>query len=322
MRIGICLNGESNSYDALKILHAKIRRAAEDGFASIWMSQLFGVDALTALAVAGSAARVLEGEVSTGYGDAGPAPGLTLEFGTSVVPTYPRHPGVLAQQALTTSLALDGRLTLGIGPSHRVVVEGIFGYSYDRPIRHVREYLDILLPLLEGQRVNVCGETLSGRMGLTMPRMERVPVLLSALRPAMLKLAGERTDGTVLWMTGAATIRGHIVPRINEAAAAVGRPRPRVICVLPICVTDDVESARVRVAKAFQLYGELPAYRAMLDQEGVSGPADVAILGSEEEVSRHVAELADAGATDFVAVEFARGDDLSRTRALLRSLVS
>jgi F420-dependent oxidoreductase-like protein len=149
-----------------------------------------------------------------------------------------------------------------------------------------------------------------------------VPVLLAALAPRMLKLAGEQTDGTVLWMTGPATVRDYVVPAITEAASAAGRPSPRVVCSLPVCVTSDPDSARAGAAKAFSIYGQLPSYRAMLDREGAAGPADVAIVGDEDAVAAQIQALADAGVTDFVAAEFARGDDRDRTRALLKTLIT
>jgi F420-dependent oxidoreductase-like protein len=266
------------------------------------MSNIFGVDALTALAVAGS--RV---------------PGI--ELGTAVVPTYPRHPAALAQQARTTALALgEGRLTLGIGLSHKVVIEDMFGYDFGRPLRHMDEYLSILLPLLDHRTASFTGETLRGQIGLTVPNEGRVPVLLAALGPKMLRLAAERADGTVLWMTGPATVRDHIAPTITAAAEAAGRPAPRIVCVLPVCVTDDAERARARAAKAFEVYGTLPSYRAMMDREGAEGPADLAVIGDEDAVGARVEELAAAGVTDFVAGEFVPGADRERTRNFLKSL--
>jgi F420-dependent oxidoreductase-like protein len=182
------------------------------------------------------------------------------------------------------------------------------------------EYLSILLPPLNGEPADFTGETLAGHIGLSTPRVARVPVLLAALGPRMLKLAGERADGTVLWMTGPATARDHIVPTITAAAQAAGRPDPRVVCILPVCVTDDVDAARARAAKAFEVYGLLPSYRAMLDREGVAGPEDVAIVGDEDTVGAQVEALAKAGVTDFVAGEFATGEDGRRTRTFLTSL--
>jgi len=299
MRIGMSLTDQTGP-DALTGLRDQLQQAADDGFASAWISNIFGLDALTALAVAG---RQVPG----------------IELGTAVVPTYPRHPAALAQQALTVALAVGGRLALGVGLSHRLVIEDMYGQSFERPARHMREYLSILLPLLNGEAADFDGDTMRAKIGLSVSRPSLVPVLLAAMAPAMLRLAGERADGTVLWMTGPATVRDYIAPAITAAAA--GRPAPRVVCILPVCVTDDPDQARTRAARIFEIYGQLPSYRAMLDREGAAGPADVTIAGDEETVGSRIMALADAGVTDFVAGEFAVGDDAKRTRALLKSLV-
>jgi F420-dependent oxidoreductase-like protein len=300
MRIGTSLT-EHPGPDALTYLRDEIQRAADDGFASAWLSNIFGLDALTALAVAGSQVQ-------------------GIELGTAVVPTYPRHPAVLAQQALTTATAVGGRLTLGIGLSHKIVIDDMYGYSFDRPARHMREYLSVLLPLLDGEPVSFVGETLRAGIGLSTPRPGRVPVVLAALAPQMLRLAGQRADGTVLWMTGPATVRDYVVPAITAAATATGRTSPRVICILPVCVTDDTDAARARADTVLTIYGQLPSYRAMLDREGAQGPGDVTIAGDEAAVAAQLGALEAAGVTDFVAADLdARGQD--RTRALLTSLL-
>ena len=300
MRIGMS-QPEPAGPQALDRLRDQLKRTADDGFASAWVSNIFGLDALTALAVAGS--QVPE-----------------IDLGTAVVPTYPRHPAVLAQQALTTATAVGGRLLLGIGLSHKIVIDDMYGYSFDRPARHMREYLSILLPLLDGQPASFEGETMRASFALTTPRPGRVPVLLAALAPQMLRLAGRRTDGTVLWMTGPATVRDYVVPAIRAAAKAAGRPRPRVVCILPVCVTDDPDGARARANRVLSIYGQLPSYRAMLDREGAKEPGDVAITGNEDAVAAQVSALEEVGVTDFVALDYAGGDDQPRTRALLKSL--
>ena len=301
MRIGTSLV-ETGGVAAFDKLTDQLRRAADDGFSSAWMNNIFGLDALTSLAVVGS--RV---------------PGI--EVGTAVIPTYPRHPAVLAQQALTAALAIGGgRLMLGIGLSHQIVIENMYGYSFDRPARHMREYLSVLMPLLDGTPVSVDGESIRAHIGLSTPREAPVPVLVAALGPQMLKLAGEHTYGTILWMTGPATVRDHIAPTITAAAAAAGRPAPRVVCILPVSVTGDPDAARGRAAEDFAIYGQLPSYRAMLDREGAAGPADVAIVGDEDAVTAQLLALADAGVTDFVAAEYDR-ENWDRTRSLLREFM-
>ncbi len=306
MRIGVSVPDPSGpdpqGRPPLDQVRDTLRRAADEGFPSAWMNNIFGLDALTALAVAGSQ-----------------VPGI--ELGTAVVPTYPRHPAALAQQALTVAAATDGRLTLGVGTSHEIVIRDMFGYDFSKPVEHTREYLSILRPLLHGEAAKVHGNQLSADITLAIPAPTPVPLLLAALGPRMLRLAAEYADGTVLWMTGPATVRSHIVPTITAAAEAAGRPSPKVVCILPICVTSDPDAARAVAAKVFAIYGQLPSYRAMLDREGAAGPADVALVGDEAAVEAQLADLADAGVTDFVAGEFGGGEDAVRTRRLLTSLL-
>jgi F420-dependent oxidoreductase-like protein len=301
MKIGLSLSEPPPGDDVLGALTTSLEQARADGFSSVWMAHIFGLDALTALAVAGS--RVPD-----------------IELGTAVVPTYPRHPAALAQQALTVQAATGGRLALGIGLSHQVVIEGMYGLSFDKPARHMREYLAILLPLLESGRVSYEGASLTARIALSRASEQRVPVYLAAMAPRMLQLAGAVADGTVLWMTGPSTVESHVVPKLREAAGEAGRPSPRVVCVLPVAVTDDPEAARTFADKAFRVYNDLPSYRAMLDLEGAAGPGDVAIVGDEASVTSQIEALAGIGVTDFVAGAFATGADAERTRALLATL--
>lgn len=298
MRIGI--NGSTLlPQPSLKAFEEHAREAASQGFSSYWIAQSGSVDALTLIATLSQSVP-------------------SIELGTAVVPTYPRHPSMLAAQAMTTQMISGGRLTLGIGLSHKPVIEGAYGLSFDKPVRHMREYLSVLLPLIAEGKVSFKGETLTGRGELTLPGTEPCPVLVAALGPQMLRLAGSRTAGTLLWMVGQRTIREHIVPRISEAAAEAGRPAPRIVAGLPVCVTDDPAVTRKRAARAFAIYGQLPSYRAMLDREGAAGPEDACIIGGEQQVRDQLAALSEAGATDFAAIEFGSSDDeQARTRAAL-----
>src|SRR5437588_3778060 len=189
MRIGI-FGGEVAGHGDIDEVVASARRAADEGFASYWMPQIFGPDALTTLAVIGR-------EVPR------------IELGTAVVPTYPRHPVMLAAQALTTQACCDGRLALGIGLSHQPVIEGMFGISFEKPARHMREYLEVLVPLTRGEPVSFSGEVLRVNASLDVKGASPMPILLAALGPKMLELAGEAVDGTVTWMTGPQTVESH-----------------------------------------------------------------------------------------------------------------
>ena len=309
MRIGLNYGGVASLEGQIKNLDEHVERivqAERDGFDSVWIAQIFGADALTVIALAGERTE-------------------RIEVATGVVPTYPRHPFVMAQQALTVQAATGGRLTLAIGLSHQPVVEGMWGLSYEKPARHMREYLSVLRPLLRGEPVAFRGEVFRVAGGLQVPGATPPPVLVAALAPAMLRIAGELADGTVTWMTGRKTIETHIVPRISKAAEAAGRPQPRVCVALPVAVTDDATAARESATQEFQLYGQLPNYRRMLDIEGAAGPADVAIVGIEAEVERELRALAGVGVTDFSPALYPAGADgaatMTRTRELLKGLV-
>jgi F420-dependent oxidoreductase-like protein len=298
MRIGI-FAGDGTLDELVDVA----RKVEADGFDSLWLPQIFGIDALCAQTLIGHQVP-------------------RIELGTAVVPTYPRHPAALAGAALTASAASDGRFTLGIGLSHQLVIEGIFGYSFDKPVRHMREYLSVLVPLLAGEAVDFEGETVTAKVGLSVPGASPVPVLVAALGPKMLRLAAERTAGTVTWMTGPRTLAEHTVPTITTAAEAAGTGDMRVVGALPVAVTDDSDAVRAEAAKVFEVYGVLPSYRAMLDREGVAGPEDVALIGSAAAVRAGIGRMRDAGVTDFVAVEFNTAEPVATaTRDVLREFV-
>jgi 5,10-methylenetetrahydromethanopterin reductase len=229
---------------------------------------------------------------------------------------------VMAMQALTVQAATGGRLSLGIGLSHQVVIEGAFGLSFSKPLLHMREYLEILMPLLHEGKATYEGKELTARTfaPMRLPGATAPPVLVAALGKQMLHLTGRLADGTVLWMVGPKTIAEHIVPNITRAAEASGRPRPQVVAGVPVSVTTDVEGARERAGKAFGFYNNLPSYRAMLDKEGAEGPASVAVVGDEEQVASQLRNLESIGATGVAAAVFGRAEDRQRTLSLLAAL--
>jgi F420-dependent oxidoreductase-like protein len=282
MDIGVMISGSG-----LAGVVDAARAAAGAGVRRVWIPQVFGIEALTAIAVAG---REVPG----------------VEFGTAVVPTYPRHPLILAGQALTTSAAVgEGRLHLGIGLSHQLVIEGMLGMAFEKPAVHMREYLSALRPALDGQPVAVSGETLAantlmGPLKVDDAGSRPLPVLVAALGPALLRVAGELADGTLTWMASPEVVGKRIAPSITAAAEAAGRPRPRVGVGLPVAVTDDVDQVLERAAASYAVYGTLPSYRRLLDEAGLEGPAGVVIAGDEEEVAGRIRALADVGATEFL----------------------
>lgn len=305
MRIGINTNPSGRGGRPLTVdeMIEQVAGIARGGFATAAFAHVFQFDALTMIALAG---RVV--------------PRIELE--TAVVPVYTQHPVQMAQHALTTQAAVGGRLTLGVGLSHKPAVEQRWGIPFERPVEFMQEYLAILQPLLRGEPVSYAGERLKANAQLSIPDASAPSVILAALGERMLRVAGEQTDGTALWMVGPKTLSEHVVPIITAAAAKAGRPAPRILVGLPICVTNDPTAARERVAQGMAVYGQLPSYRAMLDREGAPGPADVMVVGSESEVERQLAQLEDAGATDFTANPTGSADERQRTVEFLRSLVA
>lgn len=306
MRIGIGIGEISGVPATLDNIVAQAQRAERDGFASGWFANIFGFDAIMAAALCGRQTS-------------------RIELGTAVVPTYPRHPTAMAQQALSAQAACAGRFALGIGLSHQLVIEGMLGLSFAKPYSHMREYMAVLAPLIRTGSVSYQGEEFRVNANLAVPGATPCPILLAALAPKMLALAGSEGDGTITWMTGPKTLREHTMPRITEAAAKAGRPAPRVVVGLPIALTTEIAAAREAAARIFQIYGALPSYRAMLDREGVEGPADVAIVGDASAVGEQVDRLRSIGVTDYLAIPYPVGKDgaasVERTRELLIKLL-
>jgi F420-dependent oxidoreductase-like protein len=285
-------------------------RAEADGFSGLWYPSAVLGDPLVAIALAGRTTS-------------------TIEFGTAVLQTYACHPVLQAGRAAAVAGAIGspGRFTLGVGPSHQPVIEGVLGLSYDRPGRHTDEYVQILTALLRGESVSFGGDEF--RVHATPPALvdgAEIPVLVSALGPRLLRVAGEHAAGTILWMANATAIEQHVAPRIRQAAANAGRSEPRIVAGLPVAVHDDVAEARAVAAAQFEIYGTLPNYRRILERGGVAGPADAAIVGDEAAVAAQIGALFEAGATDLWAAPYPVGDDGSasraRTRALLQELAN
>ena len=297
MELGIF--GSSRNIDDLK---KQVQVANNLGYSTFWTPQIFNLDALTALAVI---AESVEG----------------IRLGTSVIPTYPRHPMMLAQQALTVNQVSNGRLDLGIGLSHKPVVEGMWGISFDAPVGHMSDYLQILMALLHNGTISYGGKHLTSRGGIDVPA-DAPPVLVAALGPQMLKLVGRVADGTVTWMTGPETIRNHISPVINAAAEEAERPVPQVIAAVPVCITSELDMAEEYAKRDFGFYGDLPSYRAMLEREGLANSWDIALSGSFEEVAEGLQKYSDSGGTQVVAAVYGPDEAREQTVSELAKLMS
>lgn len=306
MVLRISLTGGGPSVD--RIIDAA-QKAEADGFSGLWFPG--GGGALDPLVLLGVVGRATE----------------RIGLGTSIVQTYTRHPVLMAQQAATVGAAIgdSSRFTLGIGVSHRPIIEGVLGLDYDTNARHLHEYLTVLSALLGEGRVSFSGEEYTARTEI--PETS-VGLVVAALAKRSLTSAGELSDGTVTWMANAASIESLIAPTIAAAAEAAGRPAPRVVVGLPIAVTDDEAAGRETAAQQFAVYGTLPNYQRVLAAGGISSPAEAAIVGNEQQVGDAITALFAAGATELWAAPFPVGDDRDarsasrrRTMQLLRELV-
>jgi len=278
--------------------------ADEAGFSSIWVSQILGVDPIVAVAAV-----------------AADAPGL-VGLGTSVVPLAGRHPLALAAGARTAQDATGGRFTLGVGPSHAMVTEGFYGESYERAFSRTEEFLEALVPLLRGELCDVTGEQIEAHGWLTI-ESEPVPLLLAALGPRMLDLAGRTADGTTVGSCGPRTIARHIAPVLGAAADAAGRPPPRIQAMVSVAVTDDPDGIRREAEASDQLYASLPSYRRVLDLEGVATGADLVLAGSLDLIAEGLARYVAAGATELrIGIGTADPAVVDATRAGLSALLS
>jgi F420-dependent oxidoreductase-like protein len=312
MRIGIMIGPESRNH-AGKVdkLCADAREADVGGFATAWVPQIPNdVDAMTAVALMGR-------ETSR------------IELGTAVVPLQSRHPVALGQQALSTQAACAGRFTLGVGPSHHWVIDDMLGLPYERPARVVQDYLDVFDAMFSGPGpVDVENQRFRVHNPLDITDLP-VPVLVAALGPVMLRIAGERAQGTVLWMADERAIAEHVVPKISKAAADAGRPAPRVVAGIPVglCADDDVDAARARANRILGHAVYSPNYERLLERGDATDVGDIAAVGSEAAVLRRLRSFADAGTTDLSVrvLPVGEGRDAlvasgQRTREFLASL--
>ena len=315
MRLGLMVGPERGRYASkVERMRADARWAEDAGLASVWVPQVPDeFDALTAAA--------LVAEATT-----------RIEIGTAVVPVQPRHPVALAQQALSVQAVAGGRLTLGLGVSHHWIIDEMLGLPYERPVPTMRAYLDVLDQALAGPgTVAVANDAFRVHMPLDVTDIDRTPVMLAALGPLMLDLAGTRTDGTILWMADERAIATHVAPRITHAAAVAGRPAPRIVAGVPVCLcaADEIDSAVARTNRILAEAEVSPNYARLLEHGDARSVGDILAAGSETSVEKRLRGFTDAGATDVSIRVVAIGDtrderlaSMERTRDFLSTLAS
>jgi F420-dependent oxidoreductase-like protein len=314
MRIGLQVSADRGRY-ATKVekLQADARWADEAGLDTIWTPQIPDeIDVMTAVTLLGTATS-------------------RIEIGTSIVPLQPRHPVVLAQQALSNQAVCEGRFTLGLGVSHHWIIREMMGLPYERQALTMRCYLDVLDQALAGPGiVEVKNELFDIHQPLDITDLTPTPVLIAALGPVMLKLAGERTSGTVLWLADERTIASHVVPSISKAAEGAGRPAPRIMAGVPVCLCrdDEVEAAVERTNRTLSEVVASPNYMRLMEHGDAQTIGDVLICGSEATMEQRLRRFAEAGVTDLNCRIVALGDgreavkaSAERTREFLASVV-
>ncbi len=313
MKIGLMIGPEKGQYrNKVGRLVEAAEQAEREGFASIWVPQVPNdFDALTAIALMGRATE-------------------RVELGTAVMPIQTRHPVAMAQQALSNQAICNGRFTLGLGPSHHWVVEDMLGLSYDRPAQQVRDYLDVMNVALAGPGpVNVENDGFRIHNPLDVTDVTPTPILLAALAPVMLRIAGERASGTILWMADERAIGEHVVPRISKAAAEAGKPNPRIVAGVPValCSNHEVDAARDRANRVLGHAEFSPNYQRLLEHGDATDVGDILAGGDERAVVARLEQFRDAGVTDLSVRILplgpdrdARAESWQRTEAFLSSL--
>ncbi|OAN38599.1 LLM class F420-dependent oxidoreductase [Mycolicibacterium iranicum] len=300
MRIGLMVGSdkERDRRDRLPGLISDGVAAEEAGFSSFWFPQVPGyLDAMTAIALLGASTN-------------------TIELGTAVVPIQTRHPLILAQQALTTNAACRGRFTLGLGLSHDWIINGQLGLPYGKPVRTLRDHLDVLAAALAGPgQINVENDGFRVHSPIDVTDVAP-PVLLAALGPTMLRIAGERADGTVLWMADERAVGEHVAPRITAAAEGAGRPAPRIVAGVPValCAPGEVDDARTHASEILGHAHFSPNYVALLEHGDAEDVGDTMAAGDESAVARRLGAYRDAGVTDLAARIIPLGGDAAARR--------
>ena len=270
MRIGIQFDTR-NTTTADAILR-DFERAEAEGFDTVWIGQVFSHDILTLFAMAGLRTE-------------------RIELGTSVVPLPMRHVATLAQQALTTQLATGNRLCLGVGSGHAMILNKKLGLPNDHPLGRTREALEVLRPLLRGQYVKYAGEFEQVRVDTPVPGAEPPSVILAALGPKMIELAGELADGVTLVFAGPDFIADQVATRLT--------PDKRIVASLPVLLTEAVEPMCALVDEYTAPSMALPPYQRTMAAQGFERVSQIAIVGSEHDVEAGLARLEAAGVTDL-----------------------
>ncbi len=280
---------------AVRTLDESVARAqAADrlGFESVWITQL--PDARDAALVLAAYAMNTK----------------RVKLGTGVLPIYTRHPTAMVQMAATLDELSGGRFILGMGISHKVTVEAMWGLKLDSPVDAMREYMTIVRTSLREGGCSFDGAHFTARWSYSGPRRADLPIMISALNPRMLDLAGELADGVVLWMCSPAYIRDHVVPAIRAGREKAGKPLEgfEIVSPVPLCLTSDRKAALDVFRQTVMRYASLPYYRKMMDASGFKAELDagevpeamidqLAGIGDERNIREAIERYRAAGVT-------------------------
>jgi len=289
LRISVFI-GEGPSGTGVNGLVDAAIKAEQLEFDGIWYPQLNNVDALTVIGLASNNTS-------------------KIQMGTAVIPIFTRHPLVMAQQAMTVQIAASGRLSLGLGLSHKIIMQSSFGLKYENLAQHAMEYLSIINQLNESSSVDFTGQFYRAEWTIALPTFSKFPLFFAALGPKMLDASGKYADGTITWMAGPTVLERDIVPKITRSAQISERPSPKILVGIPIAITNDTEKAIEAVNKQFGFYKKFPSYKRLLDLENTSCISDVAIIGNKSEVKKKLERYHTAGATEILAMAFPIGED-------------
>ncbi|WP_445166303.1 LLM class F420-dependent oxidoreductase [Mycolicibacterium sp. Dal123E01] len=285
MRLGVMIGAERGDMARkVKKLIADIEWADSAGLATAWMPQVpddFDLLSMVALMASHS---------------------TRIELGTAVVPLQAQHPIALARQALSVHAISNGRLALGVGPSHHWIIRDMLGLPYDKPAAYTRDYLEVLNAAVAGPgAVDVENDNFTVHNPTALGAETKMPVLVAALGPVMLQIAGEHADGTTLWMADEKAIGEHIAPKINKAAAEAGKPAPRIVAGIPVtlCANSEIDAAKERANRILAEAETSPSYQKLLDRGDARDVGDLCAAGDEESILKRFKQFADAGVTDL-----------------------
>ncbi|HEX2908444.1 MAG TPA: LLM class flavin-dependent oxidoreductase [Phototrophicaceae bacterium] len=299
------------SGDATRIL-AQIQAAEAAGLKQVWVTQSpTTADTLSVLAAAAAQTQ-------------------NIRLGTAIIPLFPRPPLLVAQQVFTIEDLAPGRFRLGLGVGNPAVTETAYGQDYAPPLARLREYFNVLRPLLwDG-----CADFHGQFFDITVEEfpVTRTPILISALGAKAFRLAGEIADGAISWMCPLEYLRATALPALREGAAAAGRSQPPLIAHVPVSLTADVEAARAVARQTLDFFLKSPTYVSMFTAAGFAVQQaaqavealidELFVMGEEAQVAERLQAILASGIDEIVVGPVALGDETEMRARLAKLIIS